>query len=165
MTLPEPLTVWRLVAERHAAAAFDGEGARLYGGRWNHPGVPLVYTSATLSLAALELLVHVDPEEAPEDRVSIAAELPAGLEVETLGVEELPADWRSYPGPEALKDLGSAWAKAGRTTVLEVPSAVIPGEANYLLNPGHRDASRLTLRAPTQFTFDHRLWKTAGARE
>jgi len=158
--LPKPLFVWRLVAKRHAASAFDGEGARLYGGRWNHPGVPVVYTSGTLSLAAIELLVHVDPDEAPEDLVAIAVELPAGIEVGEILAEELPEDWRSYPGPEALKDLGSAWARSGGTPVLRVPSAVIPEEANYLLNPRHGVASGLTIRKQTPFSFDRRLWKT-----
>lgn len=160
MRLSEPLFVWRLVAERHADSAFDGEGARLYGGRWNHPGVAVVYASATLSLAAIELLAHVDPEEAPEDLAAIVAELPAGIELEEIRAEELPADWRSYPGPEALKDLGSAWARAGRTPLLRVPSAVIPEEPNYLLNPRHGDASRLTIRKQGPFSFDSRLWKT-----
>lgn len=161
MKLAGPLTVWRLVAARHAASAFDGEGARLYGGRWNHPGTAVVYASATLSLAALELLVHLEVEDAPEDRLAVAAELPAGLEVETVRAEDLPASWRAYPAPEALKDLGTAWVEAGRTAVLEVPSAVIPAEQNYLLNPRHPDLSGISLREPEPFTFDHRL-RTPG---
>lgn len=151
MKLAEPLTVWRLVAERHAASAFDGEGARLYGGRWNHPGTAVVYASATLSLAALELLVHLEVEDAPEDRVAVAAELPAGLEVERLREADLPASWRTYPAPEALKDVGTAWVEAGRAPVLEVPSAVIPAERNYLLDPRHPDASKVAIRDPASF--------------
>lgn len=158
MRLAQPLTVWRLVAERHAASAFDGEGARLYGGRWNHPGVRVVYTSATLSLAALELLVHLDLEDAPENRVAIGAELPAGLEIQELSAKDLPTAWRSYPAPEALKDLGTAWASESRSPVLRVPSVVIPEESNYLLNPHHPDLSRMTVQDPAPFTFDRRLW-------
>lgn len=159
MRLAQPLTVWHLVAERHAARAFDGEGARLYGGRWNHPGIPVVYASATLSLAALELLVHLDLEDAPEDRVAIAAVPSAGLEIEEVSAENLPAAWRSYPAPEALKVLGTAWASESRSPVLRIPSVVIPEESNYLLNPRHPEFSRITLQDPAPFTFDRRLWK------
>lgn len=158
MRLAEPRTVWRLTAKRHAARTFDGEGARLYGGRWNHPGTAVVYASATLSLAALALLVHLEVEDAPDDRVAIAGELPAGLEIETVREEDLPISWRSYPAPEALKDLGTAWVEAGRTALLEVPSAVIPAERNYLLNPRHADVSRIAFREPESFAFDRRLW-------
>lgn len=159
MRLTEPLTVWRLIAERHSASAFDGEGARLYGGRWNHPGVPVVYTSATLSLAALELLLHLNLECAPEDRVAIAAGIPADFEIQEGTAEALPAAWRSYPAPEALKDLGTAWARESRSPVLRVPSVVIPEDSNYLLNPHHPDFSRIEIREPTPFSFDRRLWR------
>lgn len=159
MKLAAALTVWRLVAERHAASAFDGEGARLYGGRWNHPGIPMVYASATLSLAALELLVHLEAEDTPEDRVAIAAEIPSGLELEEAPIATLPANWRRYPAPEALKELGTAWAQSGRTAVLRIPSAVIPAEPNYLLNPRHPDMARITISQPEPFAFDRRLWK------
>ena len=158
MRLGEPKTVWRLAGERHVEQAFDGEGARLYGGRWNHPGIPLVYTSASLSLAALELLVHLGLEDAPEDRVAIAAELPTGLDVEVIRAEDFPETWRRYPAPETSRDLGTAWAHSGRTAVLEVPSAVIPEESNYLLNPRHPEMTRVTIRRGRPFTFDRRLW-------
>lgn len=157
MRLVEPLTVWRLVAARHAERPMDGEGARLYGGRWNHPGVPVVYTSATLSLAALELFVHVDAEDAPEDWVAVPAELPVGFGVEVTRAEELPEGWRSYPAPEELKDLGTAWARSRRTALLQVPSAVIPAESNYLINPLHPQMSRVTLGKSAPFAFDRRL--------
>lgn len=157
MTLTEPLTVWRLTSERHVANAFDGEGARRFGGRWNHPGTPVVYTAATLSLAALELLVHIEVEDVPADRVALAAEIPAGVEVERVGAAGLPADWRSYPAPEWTKDLGTAWVAAGRTAVLEVPSVIVPRENNYLLNPGHPEIERIVVGQASPFAFDQRL--------
>lgn len=159
MILAEPLTVWRLTSERHAANAFDGEGARRFGGRWNHPGTSVVYTAATLSLAALELLVHIEIEDVPADRVALAAEIPVGVEVERVGAAGLPADWRSYPAPEWTKDLGTAWVQAGRTAVLEVPSVIVPRENNYLLNPEHPDMARIVLGPPDPFAFDGRLAK------
>lgn len=159
MKLAEPLTVWRLVSARHVDQALDGEGARLHGGRWNHPGIPLVYASATLSLATLELFVHLDPEVFPDDLVAVSVRLPAGVEVERLGPSDLPESWRDYPGPQALKDLGSEWQQAGRSPALEVPSAVIPRESNFLINPAHRDVRRFQAGDPEPFSFDPRLRK------
>lgn len=157
--LSAPLTAWRLVSARHAGEAFDGEGARLYGGRWNHPGIPVVYTSATLSLAALELLVHLDPDVLPDDLVAIPAHLPEGVEVERFAGSDLPEGWRGQPGSQALKDLGSAWQQAGRSLALEVPSAVIPRESNFLLNPAHPAVRLLRVGEPERFSFDPRLQK------
>jgi RES domain-containing protein len=152
-------TVWRITSARHAGSAFDGEGARLYGGRWNHPGTAVVYCSATLSLAALEYFVHLEPDLAPPKLVAVAADLPAGLEVETLEIEALPPDWRAYPAPERLKDLGTGWIRSGRTAVMLVPSSVIPHEMNVLLNPAHPDFSRIRPRPALSFSFDPRMWK------
>jgi RES domain-containing protein len=152
-------TVWRITSARYASHPFDGEGARLYGGRWNHPGTAMVYCSATLSLAALEYFVHLEPDLAPPDLVAAAAELPPGLAVESLEVEALPGDWREYPGPERLRDLGSGWIRSGRTAVLQVPSSVIPHEMNVLLNPAHPDFARIRLRDAEPFSFDPRMWR------
>jgi RES domain-containing protein len=152
-------TIWRITSARYADSAFDGEGARLYGGRWNHPGTSIVYGSATLSLAALEYFVHLEPDLAPPGLVAVAADLPAGLALESLEVESLPPDWRTYPAPERLKDLGTGWVRSGRTAVLLVPSSVIPHEMNVLLNPAHPDFPRLRLRAAKPFSFDPRMWK------
>lgn len=152
-------TVWRLTSARHGGHAFDAEGARLYGGRWNHPGTAVVYCSSTLSLAALEYFVHVEPNLAPPSLVAVAADLPAGLDAEALGVEALPANWRSYPAPERLRDLGTGWVRSGTTAVLQVPSSVIPYEMNVLLNPAHPDFAKIHLRAAEPFSFDPRMWK------
>lgn len=152
-------TVWRLTSARYGAHAFEGEGARLYGGRWNHPGVAVVYCSSSLSLAALEYFIHVEPDLAPPSLVAVAADLPSGLDIEALEVEALPANWRTYPAPERLRDLGTGWVRSGRTAVLQVPSAVIPHEMNVLLNPAHPDFARIHVREAEPFSFDSRMWK------
>jgi RES domain-containing protein len=154
-----PLVVWRLLSRRHLRRAFDGEGARRYGGRWNHPGTRMVYTSTTLSLAALETFVHLDPEDAPDDLVAVSAELPAGTAVHRLQPNDLPRGWRAYPAPESLRDLGTAWVGEGRSLALQVPSAVIPQEENLLLNPGLPSFARLRPQRPVSFSFDPRMWK------
>jgi RES domain-containing protein len=150
------MIVWRLCGRRHAATAFDGEGARLHPGRWNHRGVPVVYCGSSLSLTVLEYLVHVDPDEMPEV-VSIRAELPDDASIEDVAVARLPADWRKMPGPEALRDLGSAWARAQRTLALRVPSVIIPHERNVIVNPRHPEMARVRAGPPEPFRFDPRL--------
>lgn len=151
--------VWRITTARHAERAFDGEGARLYGGRWNHSGTPLVYTSWTLSLCALEYFVHLEPAMAPRSLVAIRAEIPADLRIESLEPSELPPDWRTYPAPDSLKDLGTAWARKQEAAALSVPSAVIPHERNVLLNPAHPDFGRIRIHPAEPFAFDPRMWK------
>jgi RES domain-containing protein len=140
-------------------AAFDGEGARLAGGRWNRRGFPIVYTSATLSLAALEYCVHLDIGDAPDDLVAVAADIPTRVPRSHVTISDLPANWRTYPAPEALADLGTTWARARQTAVLVVPSVVIPHERNYLLNPAHPAFSAIRVGTPESFALDARLWK------
>ena len=151
------MRIWRICARRHRS--FDGEGARRYGGRWNHTGTSLVYTSGSLSLAVLELFVHVDIDTAPGELVAIQVDIPDTVKIETIKIESLPRDWRRYPASQALKEIGTAWAKKSSTLILAVPSAVIPAERNYLLNPAHRDFKRIRLRKPVAFRFDSRMWK------
>lgn len=149
------LTVWRLVTARFAATAFSGEGARLYGGRWNHKGTPLVYTSGTQSLAMLEMLVQDDPLRARY--VVMAAAIPEVVRVERVSAQVLPAAWRDPAAGPELKDLGTAWVSRLSSAVLAVPSAVIPAESNYLLNPRHPDFSRIEVGEPQPFLTDPRL--------
>ena len=147
--------VWRLTLRKHAAP--NGEGARTYGGRWNRPGTPVVYTSASLSLAVLEYLVHVDSDNLPASLVSIEATVPDNLHIKTISIAQLPGNWKDIPIPVALQELGSAWSTAMTSPVLRVPSAVIESEWNYLLNPLHPDFRRITWKQPTPFSFDPRL--------
>ncbi len=152
-------TVFRLVKAQHAAHAFDGEGARRFGGRFNPPGVAIVYTATHLSLAVLELFVHLDPGDAPEDLVSITARLPPALGIARLEAGDLPLDWRSYPAPERLRELGAEWVRTGGAAALVVPSAVVPREENVLLNPAHPDFGMIEIGEPEAFSFDPRMWK------
>jgi len=121
--------------------------------------VAVVYTSGTLSLAALEYFVHLDPADAPVDLAAIPAEIPDTIPRRQIEVDTLPSTWRSYPAPEPLADLGTAWVRAGTTAVLLVPSAIVPPEHNVLLNPAHRDFRRIRLGPSEPFSFDPRMWK------
>ncbi|MGH8194063.1 MAG: RES family NAD+ phosphorylase [Woeseiaceae bacterium] len=152
------LSVWRLTTARFAKSAFSGEGARRYGGRWNRKGVPLVYTAATQSLAMLEMLVQDEPLRARY--VVIEARIPDGLTIARISVKELPPDWRSMASRSRLQAIGTDWAKKNSAAVLAVPSAVIPAEANYLLNPLHADFRRIKFGKPQRLETDLRLIDT-----
>lgn len=153
------MLIWRICARQHAKRAFRGEGAQLWGGRWNPPGLPIVYCSENLSLACLEMLVHADPEDLPSDLVRIPAAVPDSIKIARLEVEALPPNWREYPAPRSLAAIGENWFKAREYAVLSAPSAIIPVERNYLLNPLHSDFSSINIRPSTPFIFDHRLWR------
>jgi len=149
------LRVWRLVTARYAATAFSGEGARLYGGRWNRKGVPMVYTAGSQSLAVLEALVQDQPLRARY--LMIPAILPKSLNIERVAAERLPANWRSLATREELQAIGGEWAKARSSAVLAVPSAVIPAETNYLLNPLHPQFGRIEIGDTQELVTDVRL--------
>lgn len=152
------MKVWRLCKRRHAA--FDGEGARRVGGRWNPRGTAVVYASESLSLAALEMLVHCDPALLPADLVAIGAEIPDSLRIDRIEEGSLPRSWRRHPAPESLAALGADWLKSRESAVLSVPSAVVPRERNVLLNPAHPDFRKVKVGPPEAFSFDARLAPT-----
>jgi RES domain-containing protein len=151
------MRVWRICKAEHAATAFTGEGAVRYPGRWHHAGTPVVYCSESRALAALEQLVHLHRNRLPPHFVCFAVDVPDGLATRDVRGEDLPAAWRRQPGPPELRDIGTRWAESCESVVLEVPSAVVAGEHNYLLNPRHPDFRRLAIGAPEPFEFDDRL--------
>ena len=153
------MIIWRLCRQQHSGQPLDGEGARLYGGRWNYPGTAVVYTAGTLALAALEVLVQVDHDVAPTDLVSIPLEVPARTRIEEISIVALPANWRNTPAPEELQKIGTDWVRRATSVLLRVPSALIPEEHNYLVNPTHPDITRLKTGRAKPFTFDSRLFK------
>lgn len=146
---------FRIVREAYVATAFTGEGAALMGGRWNSPGARVVYTSATASLAALETLVHLNPALHFKYLI-FPIEFDERL-VEKVPPANLPAGWRDEPPPPATKRLGDAWVKQARSAVLELPSVIIPGESNYLLNTLHPDFKTIIIGKAEDFSFDSRM--------
>ena len=151
------MRVWRISRQPHAATSLAGIGGLYVSGRWHHRGRPIVYTSATPSLAALEVLVHVDPSLAPTDLRLIEIDIPDGMAIEACDPARLAADWQAFPAPIALQDFGSEWLSALRTPVLSVPSAVLAIERNYLINPAHSDSARIRIVREQAFSFDPRL--------
>lgn len=149
------MRVWRLARAAHPA--LDGDGARRVGGRWNSPGVAVVYTSGTLALAALELLAHTDPDLVPRDLRAFEVDIPDAIRPGLLDPASLPRGWRAASGHPDCRAAGDAWVQAGDEAVLGVPSALIPEERNYLLNPAHAQAARVRVVRARPFAFDARL--------
>jgi RES domain-containing protein len=151
------ITAWRIVQTRHEADAFSGTGAWLEGGRWNPKGVRMVYTSESIALAALEILVNLPnatllfnfytriPVEFDENQVI------------TIDKSSLTAGWNASPPTDASQNIGRDWIKNSQSPILCVPSVVIPDEYNYLINPYHADFSTLKIGKAQPFKFDRRL--------
>ncbi len=151
------MRVWRLCRKPHAREPLSGKGGSIVAGRWHEKGSRIVYTAGTLSLAALELLVHVGVNHAPSDLVAVEIVIPDDVEVGELPPSDLPRNWRDVPAPRRLQQLGTKWLRGRKSAVLRVPSAVIPAESNFLLNPLHPDASRIRVMGVTSFELDPRL--------
>lgn len=152
------MEVWRICKSKFRSSAFSGTGAQETGGRWNYKGYPLVYTSENLSLAALELFVHVSPGMIPADLLSVCGRLPDSITVEEIQTSALPRDWRRYPVPEKLKQIGTEWIIRQSSLALRVPSAVNPQETNLLLNPAHAEMKKLKIKSEQPFHFDPRMF-------
>lgn len=152
------MRLWRICRQVHAADAFSGEGARVYGGRWNSPGVRAVYTSTSLALAAVETFVNLEPNLRPNDLVSTECVLPDEIETERIALDSLPRTWNKAKD-DFLRAFGDRWIRAGKSVALYVPSAAIRGEWNLLINPAHSDFLRIKISAPNPFEFGLRMFR------
>jgi RES domain-containing protein len=150
------VTVWRLCAAKYGRTAFTGDGARLYGGRWSLSGTALVYAAESRALTVVEVLANVDDVETLFDVAWVL--IPADVPVELIErPSRLPDNWRDFPHPLETQTLGMEWVRTKRSAVLRVPSAVVPGEWNYLLNPAHEHFKRIEIGPPESFAFDPRI--------
>lgn len=148
--------VWRIVKAKHAAAPFSGEGAKAAGGRWNSPGMAVVYTSGSASLAMLEMLVHLESQDLLKQYVLLEATFDEAL-VTSLDPNDLPRSWRRSPPFPDVQQAGDTWLAEKRSAVLRVPSVVVPTEWNYLLDPTHADFDRIAIGPKQPVLFDPRL--------
>ena len=151
------MRVWRLCQAAYAKKALTGEEAFTLRGRWHLQGVRVVYAAATLSLAALELLVRIDRELAPPDLKAVEIDIPDSVEVERVPLSKLPSGWDAYPGLGDHTASGHEMDRRRANRGLGGPSAVIPREHNYVLNAIHPQFKRLRTVATTPFAFDSRL--------
>ena len=151
------MRLWRLVKTKYASTAFDGEGARLHGARWTSPGTRVAYASSNSALAVVEVLVHMTGAGGILPGYSlVTATLPDDL-VEDMPAADLPVDWDSSPVPPQVQAIGDAWIRSGRSPALRVPSAVVEGSYNILINPEHSDFAQLVVESSVPFALDPRL--------
>ncbi len=155
--MPSRTKIWRICQARYAEDAFSGEGARRFGGRWNSRGVPLVYASTSLALAAIELFVHLEPNQAPSDLVSIAAELPDGEPAIRWEMEALPPNWWGDE-PAPMRELGDRWIREKQSLAVFAPSVPIRMEWNVQVNPLHPRAGEIVILETQPFIFDARMF-------
>jgi RES domain-containing protein len=147
------------IARKKYSRDLSGIGASLAGGRWNPRGAAVLYTSETRALATLEYLVHVPLAMIPGDLTIITLDIPGNTKEERIAVAQLPKSWRSYPAPRALAGVGAEWLRQGQTLLLRVPSAIVTGECNVLINPAHPGMARVSIADIQPFSLDARLTK------
>lgn len=158
------VAVWRIATESadYAADDLSGKGAKSSGGRWNRPGVALVYTSGSAALACIETVVHIGAGALPLNRYLVRIDIPDEVFAQRTLFENLApisrrVGWDAEPAGRASLDLGGAWVAAGDTAILQVPSVIIPEEPNFLINPAHPDAVTITATKLRRFQYDRRL--------
>ncbi len=150
------MLVYRLAREKYIRD-LSGEGARIYGGRWNQKGTSMLYASEHCSLALLELLVHTSHNLLPNDIYLLKLSISDEINISTLEIEDLPANWRQFPASHSLGTLGTNWCNNNKSAVLKVPSVIIPDEWNFLLNPAHPQFSSCKIAAVSKFKIDLRF--------
>lgn len=152
------LTAYRICKTKYAATWFDGEGAYRFGGRWNARGTRLLYTAGSLSLAALEMLVHLNDEEILLAYSYATAEFNENLILSVEDFRSLPENWSDSPPQLEIQRIGDEWAREQASVVLKVPTSILPVEFNYLINVQHPEFSKVKLGEPQTFNFDERLY-------
>ena len=149
------MIVYRLGRTKYARD-LTGEGARLFGGRWNHKLMPCIYTSQSRSLAVLEYTVNINIDDIPR-ALSITTFEVNSKKILEVSTAELPGNWREVPAPASARDFGTKILKEMKYAVLKIPSAVIPDEFNYVLNPLHTESSKFSIIEVRDFVFDVRI--------
>lgn len=134
----------------------SGIGARDHGGRWNHKGIPVIYTAESVALANLEYIVNVPLSLIPDDISLAELTIPNTIKAKEINIRKLPKDWMKHPPPLELANIGSKWAHSGKSLLLKVPSAVTGHDFNYLINPGHPDMRKVKLKT-RKYHLDDRI--------
>ncbi len=144
------------IARTGFAGDLTGEGARLYGGRWNHKNTPCLYSSASRALAVLEYTVNVNVADIPRALSIASIEIPDNS-ILSFTARDLPGDWRQSPAPSSTKDFGTALLKDAQALALKIPSVIIPDEWNYLINPLHPGMQDVVIISITDYPYDIRI--------
>jgi len=152
------MKVFRL-SKRKYARDLNGKGAAKFGNRWNSKGTEMIYTAESRALAMAEVAVHLTLASIPSDYMMIELEIPEPIKISTLQNEKLPLDWNAHPPGIHTQKIGDEFIDNGNTCVLKVPSAVVKGDFNFLINPHHKDLKKIKIISITDFPFDKRIFK------
>ena len=157
------VAVWRIAIDTPDYTADDltGKGARQSGGRWNRLGTPMVYAASSISLACLETVVHLGTHDLPLNRYLVRVEVPDDVWSSTAQFDARNVGWDAIPAGKVSLDAGETWAARRSSALFVVPSVIIPEETNILINPRHKDASRIIARKIRRWTYDARLGRDA----
>ena len=147
------------IAKKKYIHDISGEGARMFGGRWNKKGTSVLYTAENRSLATAEYLVHISMGILPHDSCIAEFFIPDEINYEQIKVTDLPTYWSTYPAPLLLTEIGEKWIKNNNTLLLKVPSSVVKNEWNFLINPKHELFSKVKITGIELYNFDERLMK------
>ena len=152
------MRVFRLIRKKYGIE-LSGKGAALSGNRWNSKGTELIYCADSRALAMAEVAVHLSLSILPKDYVMVEIDIPSYISIATLSKKDLPANWSSFPHILDSQQIGDAFVAERKYCVLKVPSAVVPGDFNFLINPYHPDFSAIRIVGQEDFPFDSRLFQ------
>lgn len=148
---------YRIIKTKHISSAWSGFGAEQYGGRWNHPGYAAIYVASSLSLAMLEMLVHLQKSQLMDSYSMLTVDVPDDQIIE-LDSSSLSQYWKNYPAPDETMDIGDSWLESYSSVALLVPSVIVPEEHNAILNPRHNQLiTYLESAEERPLYFDRRL--------
>ena len=141
------------IGRKKFASDLTGEGAKLFGGRWNHKSVPCIYASESRALSLLEYTVNISLDEIPRALSITTIEIPDSL-IQKITVAQLPGNWQQSPAPTETKDFGVGLLRSSSYSVFKIPSTILPDEFNYLLNPLHEDSRHFKIVHVVDFIYD-----------
>lgn len=153
------ITVYRITKKKHAGDPLGGNGGLYVGGRWHHKGSRIAYCAESVSLAALELFVHIPKAHVKIELALVNVDFPDEVKIELLDPAALPDNWNCIPSISETADLGNQWLAEQTSVALRVPSAISRGEHNFLINPLHPDFAKIKINPPAPYSFDPRMWK------
>lgn len=152
------MIIFRLIQEKYSPD-WEGKGAELIGRRWNSKGTPMIYTSESRALCTAEIAVHLDLGSSPTNYILLTILIPDEIELINIDENTLPENWRKFPFTEKSRKMGDQFIHENKFAVMKVPSAVIPGDSNYLLNPRHPEFAKIRVIKQEPYEFDQRFFK------
>lgn len=152
------MRVFRLSRKKYASE-LSGKGAAKFSNRWNSKGTEIIYSAESRALAMAEVAVHLTFATIPSDYMMIEIEIPDYVEIKLLEDKNLPKKWNNHPPDISTQKIGDDFIEAQDFCVLKVPSAVVRGDFNYLINPYHKHFKSIIITEIQTFLFDKRIFK------